>query len=70
MMPIHPNEVIRLKDGPTYFGFGPTQIDAKIKTGEIPPPLSLSASGRARGWLGSQIIEHQAKLQRRNQTAA
>jgi predicted DNA-binding transcriptional regulator AlpA len=70
-MEIHPNEIVRLKDGPRYFGFSPTQIDVKIKTGEIPPPMALSATGRARGWTGAQILEHQARLMaRHNQNAA
>jgi predicted DNA-binding transcriptional regulator AlpA len=61
-MNIHPNEIVRLKDGPKYYGLSPTQIDAKIKTGEIPAPIPLSASGRAKGWLGHQIIDHQRRL--------
>jgi predicted DNA-binding transcriptional regulator AlpA len=69
-MPIHPNEIVRVKDGPRFFGLSDTQIETKIKKGEIPAPMSLSASGRAKGWLGSQILDYQAQLQRRNQTAA
>jgi predicted DNA-binding transcriptional regulator AlpA len=44
-----------------YFGYQPTQLDEKIKAGEIPTPIPLSDTGRAVGWLGSQIIEWQAK---------
>ena len=61
MKELSPNEIVRWRDGPRYFGYKPTQLDEKIKSGEIPPPMALSDSGRARGWLGSQIIEHQQK---------
>ncbi len=67
---IHPNQIVRLKDGPRYFGLSENRIYEKIKAGEIPAPMSLSATGRARGWLGSQILEYQARLQRRNETTA
>ena len=59
--PINPDFVYRLSDGPKYFGFLPTALDQKIKAGEIPEPLSLSDSGRARGWLGSTILKWQAE---------
>ena len=62
---IHPNAIIRLKDGPTYFGLSDAQIQSKIKSGEIPAPVALSQTGRAKGWLGRQIIEHQARLMAR-----
>ena len=59
---LDPNQIIRLVEGKKYFGYGHTQLDVKIKAGEIPAPVSLSPSGRARGWLGRQIIEHQRRL--------
>ena len=52
---LSPNEIVRLKHGKKYFGYGPTVIAEKIKAGEIPEPMRLG--GRARGWLGSQILE-------------
>ena len=58
---LHPNEIVRLKDAPKYFGLGKTQLDEKIKAGEIDPPIALSASGRAKGFTGQQIIEHQQR---------
>jgi predicted DNA-binding transcriptional regulator AlpA len=67
---IHPNQIIRRKDGPKFFGLSENQIDTKIRLGEIPKPMALSATGRARGWLGSVVLEYQAQLQRRNRTAA
>jgi hypothetical protein len=59
--PLHPNEIVRFRDGPKYFGLGMTQINEKIKAGEIEPPMALSDSGRAKGWTGQQIINHQQR---------
>ena len=59
---LHPNQIVRLRDGGKYFGFGHTQLHGKIKSGEIPAPVKLSESGRAKGWLGAQIIAHQQRL--------
>jgi hypothetical protein len=55
---LDPNQIFRLHEGPRLFGFKPSQIDTKIKSGELPTPLALSATGRARGWTGHQINEH------------
>jgi predicted DNA-binding transcriptional regulator AlpA len=57
---LSPNEVVRLKHGKKYFGYGPTVLAEKIRAGEIPEPVRLG--DRARGWLGSQIIEWQRRL--------
>jgi predicted DNA-binding transcriptional regulator AlpA len=71
MEAIHPNQIIRVKDGPLYFGLSDSQIEFRIKAGDIPAPMALSTTGRAKGWLGSQILEYQARLMaRHNQTAA
>jgi predicted DNA-binding transcriptional regulator AlpA len=59
---LDPHQIIRRREGRKYFGLGLTQIDEKIKKGEIPKPIALSDSGRATGWTGRQIIEHQARL--------
>lgn len=61
LRPLHPNEIVRKCDGPKYFGYGHTEIDAKIKSGEIEAPIALSDRGRAKGWTGQQIIDHQQK---------
>jgi predicted DNA-binding transcriptional regulator AlpA len=46
-----------------YFGLRHAQLAVKVKAGEIPAPIKLSASGSAVGWLGSQIIEyHKTRL--------
>lgn len=57
-----PNDVVRWHEGKRYFGFKPTQLKIKILAGEIPAPIPLTDSGRALGWLGQQILDHQAKL--------
>ena len=58
---LHPNQIIRISEGRKYFGYGHSQLEEKIKSGEIPAPFPLSDSGRAMGWTGRQIIEHQAR---------
>jgi predicted DNA-binding transcriptional regulator AlpA len=58
---LHPSEIVRLRDGAKFFGFKHSQLDEKIKSGEIPAPFPLSESGRAVGWTGAQIIEHQRR---------
>jgi predicted DNA-binding transcriptional regulator AlpA len=57
---LSPNQIIRKRDGEKYFGYRHTQLDEKIKSGAIPEPIKLGP--RARGWLGSQILEWQARL--------
>lgn len=64
---IHPDHIYRYADGPKYYGLGLSAIDAKIKTGEIPKPISLSDSGRAKGWLGKTILEWQAARQAKSE---
>jgi predicted DNA-binding transcriptional regulator AlpA len=56
--PLNPDHIYRLREGRRLFGYGPTQLAEKIKSGEIPPPMDLSETGRAKGWLGRVIIEH------------
>ena len=58
---LDPNEIFRPKRAEKYFGFKHSQLDEKIKSGEIPAPFPLSESGRAVGWTGAQIIEHQRR---------
>jgi predicted DNA-binding transcriptional regulator AlpA len=59
---LDPNQIVRMHEGRKYFGYGPTQIEEKINRGEIPAPMALSATGRAKGWTGQQIIDHQRRL--------
>ena len=45
-----------------YFGVGASALDAKVRAGEIEPPIKLSPNGRATGWFGRYIIEWQNKI--------
>jgi predicted DNA-binding transcriptional regulator AlpA len=56
---LHPNQIVRKREGAKYFGYKRSQLDEKIKSGEIPPTFPLSKSGRAQAWTGRQIIEYQ-----------
>ncbi|MDF0521590.1 hypothetical protein P0R31_30550 [Bradyrhizobium yuanmingense] len=56
---IHPDHFYRMVDGPAFYGYGPTVLAEKIETGEVPKPISLSESGRARGWFGRTILAWQ-----------
>ena len=38
-------------------GLSPSAIDVGIKKGELPTPLELTASGKASGFLGAQLIQ-------------
>jgi hypothetical protein len=40
-------------------GLGSTATDARIKSGELEPPVPAFEGGRATGWLGSQLIKLQ-----------
>jgi predicted DNA-binding transcriptional regulator AlpA len=59
---LDPNIIVRRKDGPKIFGIGHTQIDKKIKLGELPAPVLLFATGRASAWTGKMINEHRRKM--------
>jgi predicted DNA-binding transcriptional regulator AlpA len=58
--PLVPDQIYRWKEGWKFFGYGATQLEEKIEAGEIPAPIPLSDTGRAKGWLGRTIIEWQA----------
>jgi len=59
--PINPDLLYRLGEARPYFGLKPTQLAERIKSGDIPPPVKLTASGNACGWFGRQILEWQQK---------
>jgi hypothetical protein len=40
-------------------GLEDSQIDVRIKSGELPLPVKAFAGGRATGWFGWQLIELQ-----------
>lgn len=55
------DQIIRLKDLPAFCGLRRTQIAKLIEAGEFPAPIKLSDSGRARGFLSSEIEAWQQK---------
>jgi predicted DNA-binding transcriptional regulator AlpA len=56
---LHPNEIVRKSKGSKYFGLKSSQLADAIKKRKIPPPFPLTEGGRASGWTGQQIIDHQ-----------
>jgi predicted DNA-binding transcriptional regulator AlpA len=64
-LPLGPNQTVRFQDGHLYFGIRTTQLDHHIQQGNIPVPITISDSkekgkaSRARGWVGSQILDWQ-----------
>jgi predicted DNA-binding transcriptional regulator AlpA len=57
--PLHPDFFYRVSDGHKFFGYRSSALAEKIKTGDIPPPIPLSDTGRAKGWFGRAIIAWQ-----------
>jgi predicted DNA-binding transcriptional regulator AlpA len=57
--PINPDYFYRLHEARKFFGYGPSTVEEKIRNKELPMPVALSDSGRARGWFGRQILEWQ-----------
>ena len=53
---------IRLKNWPEFFGYSPTQIENRIKSGELPTPYKLFANARASGCFEDELIEAQNQL--------
>ena len=51
-------------------GLSDTQIDEKIKSGELDPPVKAFEDGRATGWFGFQLIEIQEQRLARAEAAA
>ena len=61
--PLNPNFIYRWSERYRLFGLGDTILKQKIKTGEIPKPITLTEGKRpAKGWLGRQILEYHEKL--------
>ena len=59
--------IIRRRDLHSFVGLGRTQVDQMIKRGEFPAAIKLSDSGRAIGWLESEVLEWQhQRLSKRN----
>jgi hypothetical protein len=61
--PINENFFYRLQLLPLFIGLGRSQINEGIINGDLPPPLAPTEGGRARGYLGRQILQIQADLE-------
>jgi hypothetical protein len=70
-VPIDPNRIFRECDARDIFGYGPSQLREKIKTGAIPKPVLLSAPpSRGRGWYGWMINDYRDKVDNEQQAWA
>jgi hypothetical protein len=58
---LKPGSFYRWKDGFELFGLKHSQLCEAANTGKIPPPMESAEGGKAKGWTGSQIIEHRRK---------
>jgi len=67
--PLHPDWFYRKAEAGVYFGFKPTQLDEKIAAGEVPKPISVTESGRTKGWFGRTIIGWQTALESKQRAA-
>lgn len=55
---IRPDFIYRKTDPETrkIIGLKPTAIDDAIRDGTLPQPVPLTADGKAKGWIGTQLI--------------
>jgi len=53
--------VRRLREVEEFTGLKRTQIFAHVAAGNFPPPIKLTDTGRAIGWLESELLEWLAK---------
>lgn len=59
---LDPAEIFRPKQAEKYFGLKHTQINEKVRAGEIEAPFLLGGEGgKAVGWTGRQIINYHRK---------
>ena len=54
-------EIIRRPAVKRATGYGDTQLDELVRSGELPAPIRLSDGGRARGWFADEIAEYQER---------
>ena len=57
----HLNRIIRERDLFAFTGLRKTQVATLIRAGEFPKPIKLTETGRAKGWLESELLDWQAK---------
>jgi hypothetical protein len=60
---IIPGQFYRTTQSPAIFDLGWQATKNKIRSGEFPRPMPLSEGSLITGWLGSQILEHRARMQ-------
>jgi len=59
--PINKDFFYRLQVLPFFLGLEKSQIFDAIREKKLPPPVSLTDNGRARGYFGYQLLAIQAK---------
>jgi hypothetical protein len=55
---LDPGAFYRWSQGFKLFGLKHSQLSEAVNTGKLPPPAEAVEGGKAKGWFGSQIIEH------------
>jgi hypothetical protein len=71
---LDPGRAYRFREGPRLFGIQKSRICEAINLGLIPPPIAVVEGGKAKIWIGTQIIEHRrermaAALKQREEAA-
>ena len=66
----HLNRIIRERDLFAFTGLRKTQVATLIRAGEFPRPIKLTETGRAKGWLESELLVWQAKRLAQREAAA
>jgi hypothetical protein len=59
---LDPDAFYRWSLGFKLFGLKHSQLSEAIKLGKLPPPFASVEGGKAKGWTGTQIIEHRCAL--------
>jgi hypothetical protein len=67
---LHPDLFYRQFEGPNYFGLAPAMLQNAINRGEVPAPIALTDTGRAKGWFGRTIIRWQLEREATAQVLA
>jgi len=55
---LDPGAAYRWREGPRLFGLQKSQLSEAIRAGLIPAPFAVVEGGKAKIWLGEQIIQH------------
>ena len=63
--PLRADLFYRLSLGPRFFGYSISKLHDAIKSGAIPAPISLSDTGRMKGWFGRTIIAWQLSREKK-----